>query len=94
MTAKKIMISGHRGTEVHAAEVGEQNWAGDAYRKVELEKFEKIQKDTILHLGRGVRTTTAGEMPKPQPRPSTEGMVRVTNRGTSSRASKNKGTTN
>jgi len=94
MTAKKIMISGNRGTEVHEAEVGEQNWAGDSYRKVELEKLEKIQKYATLHLGRGVRTTTVGEMPEPQPRPSTEGMVRVTNRGTSSRASKNKGTTN
>ena len=94
MTAKKIMISGHRGTEVHEVEVGEQNWAGDAYRKVELEKLEKIPKGATLHLGRGVRTTTVGEMPEPQPRPSTEGMVRITNRGTSSRASKNKGTTN
>ncbi len=44
MTAKKVMISGHRGTEVHEAEVGEQNWAGDAYRKVELEKLEIYQR--------------------------------------------------
>jgi len=58
MTAKKIMISGHRGTEVHEAEIGEQNWAGDAYRKVELEKLEKIPKGLILNFGRGVRTTT------------------------------------
>ncbi len=94
MTAKKIMISGHRGTEVHEAEISEQNWAGDAYRKVELEKLEKIPKSATLHLGRGIRTTTVGEMPEPQLRPSTEGMARVTNRGTSSRASKNKGTTN
>ena len=55
-------------------------------------KIKKIPKDTTLHLGRGVRTTTAGELPKPQPRPSTEGMVKVTNRGTGSRTSKNKGT--
>ena len=47
-----------------------------------------------MHIGRGVRTTTAGKIPEPQPRPSTEGMTRVTNRGTSSRASKNKGTRN
>jgi len=94
MTAKKVMISGHRGTEVHQAEVGEQNWAGDTYRKVEKDRLQKIPKDTTLHLGRGVRTTTAGEIPEPQPRPSTEGLIRVTNRGTGSRASKNKGTTN
>jgi len=94
MTTKKVIKVSHRGTQAYQAEVGEQNWAGDAYRKVELEKLEKIPKSATLHLGRGVRTTTAGEMPEPQPRPSTEGLVRITNRGTSSRASKNKGTTN
>ncbi len=90
----KVIKVGSRGTKAYVKDEGPQNWAGDAYRKVELEKLEKIPKDATLHLGRGVRTTTAGEMPEPQTRPSTEGMVRVTNRGTSSRASKNKGTTN
>jgi len=94
MTTKKVMRSSHRGTEVHEAEVGEQNWAGDSYRKVEQDSLMDVPKDTVIHLGRGVRTTTAGEIPEPQPRPSTEGMTRVTSRGTSSRASKNKGTKN
>jgi len=94
MTTKKVTIVSNRGTEAHEAEVGEQNWAGDSYRKVEQDSLKKVPKDTTLHLGRGVRTTTVGEMPEPQPRPSTEGMTRVTNRGTGSRASKNKGTKN
>ena len=94
MTTKKVTIVGHRGTEAHEAEVGEQNWAGDSYRKVEQTSLMLVPKNTILHLGRGVRTTIAGKMPEPQPRPSTEGMTRVTNRGTGSRASKNKGTKN
>jgi len=94
MTTKKVIIVSHRGTEAHEAEVGEQNWAGDSYRKVEQDSLEKVPKNTTLHLGRGVRTTTTGEMPEPQPRPSTEGLTRVTNRGTGSRASKNKGTKN
>ncbi len=94
MTTKKVTKVSHRGTEAHEAEVGEQNWAGDSYRKVEQDSLEKVPKNTTLHLGRGVRTTTAGEMPEPQPRPSTEGLTRVTNRGTGSRASKNKGTKN
>ncbi len=94
MTTKKVIKVSHRGTEAHEAEVGEQNWAGDSYRKVEQDSLKKVPKDTTLHLGRGVRTTTAGEMPEPQSRPSTEGMTRVTNRGTGSRASKNKGTKN
>ena len=94
MTTKKIMRVSCRGTEVHEAEVGEQNWAGDSYRKVEQDCLKEVPKDTVMHIGRGVRTTTAGKIPEPQPRPSTEGMTRVTNRGTSSRASKNKGTRN
>ena len=94
MTTKKVTIVTHRGTEIHEAEVGEQNWAGDSYRKVEQDSLKIVPKNTVMHLGRGVRTTTAGKMPEPQPRPSTEGMTRVTNRGTSSRASENKGTKN
>ena len=94
MTTKKVTIVGNRGTEAHEAEVGEQNWAGDSYRKVEQDSLKKVPKNTTLHLGRGVRTTTAGEMPEPQPRLSTEGLTRVTNRGTGSRASENKGTKN
>ena len=94
MTTTKIIKVSHRGTEAHEAEVSEQNWAGDAYRKVEQDSIKNVPKNTILHLGRGVRTTTACELPEPQPRPSTEGITRVTNRGTGSRASKNKGTKN
>jgi len=94
MTTKKIMRVSRRGTEVHETQVGEQNWAGDSYRKVEQDSLKKVPKNTVMHIGRGVRTTTAGKIPEPQPRPSTEGMTRITNRGTSSRASKNKGTRN
>ncbi len=88
MKVKKV---GHRGTESHVADVGDQNWAGDAYRKVELEKLSKVPKTLTLHLGRGIRTTKAGDLPTSLPRPSTEGMTRVTNRGTGKRASQNKG---
>lgn len=52
----------------------------------------KIRKGETMHLGSGVRTTKAKDLPEPFKRPSTEGMTRVTNRGTGSRASKNKGT--
>jgi len=91
MTTKKIIKVSHRGTESHQAAVDEQNWAGDSYRKVEQDSLKKVPKNTVMHLGRGVRTTTAGKMPEPQPRPSTEGMVRITNRGTGSRPSRNIG---
>ena len=94
MTTNKVTIVTHRGTQVHEAEVGEPNWAGDSYRKVEQDSLKIVPKNTVMHLGRGIRTTTADKIPEPQPRPSTEGITRITNRGTSSRASKNKGTKN
>ena len=88
MKVKKV---GHRGTESHIDDVSDQNWAGDAYRKVELEKLGKVPKKLTMHLGRGIRTAKAGDLPEPSPRPSTEGMTRITNRGTGRRASRNKG---
>jgi len=88
----KVKRSGHRGTEVHNAEVGDQNWSGDAYRKEEADNLSKVPKGTTMHIGRGVRTIKAGDLPKPKPRPSTEGMTRITGRGTGSRKSQNKGT--
>ena len=90
----KVKKVGSRGTSSYVKDEGPQNWAGDAYRKVELEKLSKVSKDRLLHLGRGVRTMKAGDLPKPRPRPSTEGMTRITNRGTGSRRSTNKGSTN
>jgi hypothetical protein len=50
-------------------------------------KIEKVSKSLTIHLGRGVRTIKAGDLPKPAPRPSTEGMTRITGRGTSRKKS-------
>jgi hypothetical protein len=87
----KVRKVGSRGTKSYEKDEGPQNWAGDAYRKIELDKIEKTPKGETMHLGRGVRTIKAEKLPKPKDRPSTEGMTRVTSRGTSSRKSKNKG---
>ena len=87
----KVTKVGLRGTKAYESEVGPKNWSGDAYREEQQKTFEKIPKNLTLHLGRGVRTTKAGDLPKPAPRPSTEGMTRITSRGTGSRKSRNKG---
>ncbi len=87
----KVTKVRRRGTEAYESEVGPQNWSGDAYREEQQKTLEKIPKNLTLHLGRGVRTTKAGDLPKPLPRPSTEGMTRITGRGTGSRKSRNKG---
>jgi hypothetical protein len=88
----KVRKVGHRGTESHNVELEPQNWAGDAYRKKELDNLKNVGKNLTVHLGRGVRTAKLKDIPNPQPRPSTEGLVRTTNRGTGSRPSRNKGT--
>ena len=87
----KVRKVGRRGTESYDVELEPQNWAGDAYRKKELDQLNKVFKNLTMHLGRGIRTTKLRDIPDPQPRPSTEGMVRITNRGTGSRPSRNKG---
>jgi len=87
----KVRKVGSRGTSSYEKDEGPQNWSGDAYRKVEQDKIKKIPKGETMHLGRGVRTTKAGDLKAPRARPSTEGMTRVTGRGTSSRKSENKG---
>ncbi len=90
----KVTKVGSRGTKAYVKDEGPAEWAGDSFRKVELERLKKVPKGTTMHLGRGVRTTKAEDLPKPQPRPSTEGMTRVTSRGTSSRKSRNVGSKN
>ncbi len=87
----KVRKVGRRGTESYDVELEPQNWAGDAYRKKELDQLNKVFKNLTMYLGRGIRTVKLRDIPDPQPRPSTEGMVRITNRGTGSRLSRNKG---
>lgn len=80
-----------RGTGIRTTDVLAQNWAGDEYRKTQQEKLAKIGKNVTLALGRGNKSILLKDLPAPKSRPSTEGMVRVTNRGTGTRKSTNKG---
>lgn len=81
----------NRGTSSIESDIKKQNWAGDPYRKFQQNTLDEIKKNFTMHVGRGIRTTKLKDIPEPRPRRSTEGMTRVTNRGTSSRKSKNKG---
>jgi len=83
-----------RGTGIRETPYIEQSWAGDAYREKQQERLQKVPKNLTVHIGRGVRTIKAGNIPEPAPRPSTEGMTRITNRGTGSRKSTYKGSQN
>lgn len=72
-----------RGTGTRKAEVSAPNWAGDNYRKIQQERLAKIDKNLTLVLGRGERTLALKDLPEPRLRPPIEGMMCVTNRGTS-----------
>lgn len=88
---KKVRKVTGRGTGTREVDVEEQNWAGDDFRKTQAERLKKIGKNISMHTGRGTKATSLKDIPEPQPRPSTEGKTRITNRGTGSRKSTNKG---
>jgi len=61
----KVRKVGSRGTKSYVKDEGSQNWAGDSYRKIEQDKMMKTPKGETMHLGLGVRTTKAGNLPEP-----------------------------
>ena len=87
----KIKVRSGRGTGTVEVDDDGKKWSGDAYRKKQAEK-KKAAANRMVHTGRGTGSKRLGDIPEPKERPSTEGMTRVTGRGTSSRKSKNKGT--
>jgi len=86
----KIRIRTGRGTGIREIDNDEKAWAGDAYKKLQEEK-KKQAANRMVHTGRGTGAKRLGDLPDVKPRPSTEGMTRVTGRGTGSRKSTNKG---
>lgn len=86
----KIRIRTGRGTGTIEVDDDPTKWSGDEYRKIQ-EARKKAAANRMVHTGRGTGSRKLGDMPDPKARPSTEGMTRVTGRGTSSRKSKNKG---
>jgi len=87
----KIRIRTGRGTGTREVDNDEKSWAGDAYKKIQEEK-KKQAANRMVHTGRGTGSKRLGDLPDAKPRPSTEGMTRITGRGTGSRKSTNKGT--
>ena len=87
----KIKVRSGRGTGTVEVDDSGKKWSGDEYKKVQEEKKKKSA-NRMVHTGRGTGSKRLGDMPDPKARPSTEGMTRVTGRGTGSRKSKNKGT--
>lgn len=87
MKVKKVT---GRGTGTRESDLEDQKWAGDAYRELQA-KRKDAAKNRAVHTGRGTGRIKLGDIPEPKKRPSTEGMTRITGRGTGSRKSRNKG---
>ena len=81
----------NRGTKVIRSKLTSPNWTSSEFREYQNKLLFSVSPNFVIHIGRGIRTTTVGNLTIPKSRPSTEGMIRVTNRGTSSRINKNKG---
>lgn len=86
----KIKIRTGRGTGTVEVEDAGKKWSGDEYRKIQAQK-KKEAANRMVHTGRGTGSKRLGDLPDPKALPSTEGMTRITGRGTSSRKSKNSG---
>jgi len=86
----KIRVRSGRGTGTVEVDDSGKKWAGDAYKKEQAEKKKKAS-NRMVHTGRGTGSKRLGDVPEPKSRLSTEGMTRITGRGTGSRKSKNKG---
>ena len=86
----KIKIRTGRGTGTIEVDDSKQKISGDEYKKLQAAK-KKAAANRMVHTGRGTGSKRLGDMPDPKERPSTEGMTRITGRGTGSRKSKNQG---
>ena len=86
----KIRIRTGRGTGTREIDDTGKEWAGDSFRKIQ-EEAKKQSANRMVHTGRGTGSKRLGDLPSAKPRPSTEGMTRITGRGTGSRKSTNKG---
>ena len=86
----KIKIRTGRGTGTIEVDDDPKKWSGDEFRKIQAAR-KKDASNRMVHTGRGTGSKRLGDIPDAKPRRSTEGMTRITGRGTGSRKSKNKG---
>ncbi len=87
----KIRIRTGRGTGTVEIDKDSPKWSGDEFKKIQ-EIRKNAASNRMVHTGRGTGSKRLGDLPNPKARPSTEGMTRITGRGTGSRKSRNKGT--
>ncbi len=86
----KIRVRSGRGTRVIEVDSDATKWSGDEFKQFQAASKE-ASKDKYITVGRGTGKIKFSDLPDPKPRSSTEGMTRVTGRGTGSRKSRNTG---
>ncbi len=86
----KIRVRSGRGTRIIEVDSDATKWSGDQFKQFQAAAKEAA-KDKYITVGRGTGKIKFSDMPAPKARPSTEGMTRITGRGTGSRKSRNKG---
>ncbi len=86
----KIRVRSGRGTRIIEVDSDATKWSGDQFKQFQAAS-KAAAKDKYITVGRGTGKIKFGDLPDPKARASTEGMTRITGRGTGSRKSKNKG---
>jgi hypothetical protein len=86
----KIRIRAGRGKGFITVDSDASKWSGDEFKEIQAAR-KTTTADRMVSSGRGTGRRRLGDTPEPKARSSTEGMTRVTGRGTGSRKSTNKG---
>jgi len=86
----KIKVRSGRGTRIIEVDSDASKWSGDQFKEIQAAR-KAATANRMVSSGRGTGRRKLGDTPEPKARASTEGMTRITGRGTGSRKSKNKG---
>ena len=85
----KVKIRTGRGTGTIEVDLKDLQFSGEEYKKVQAAR-KKAAGDITISSARGTKKRKISDIPDPKDRPSSEGMTRITGRGTGSRKSRGK----
>lgn len=83
----KVKIRTGRGTGTIEVDVKDLKFSGEEFKKIQAAR-KKAAGDVMVSSGRGTGRRKLSDIPDPKSKPSSEGMTRITGRGTGSRKSR------
>lgn len=83
----KVKIRTGRGTGSIEVDIKDLQFSGDEFKKIQAAR-KKAAGDVMVSSGRGTARRKLSDMPDPKSKTSSEGMTRITGRGTGSRKSR------